>query len=98
MTEAAAADAQTADTPVRVSQRVSWAAWSIGFFCDSYSELFNIVVPLWALYLGYSPFEIGLLVGARSVLSFLLAIHGGALVDRFGTKRVRSACAVSFRA
>lgn len=88
MAEGALNDAQSADTPVQVSQRVSWAAWSIGFFCDSYSELFNIVVPLWALYLGYSPFEIGLLVGARSVLSFLLAIHGGALVDRFGTKRV----------
>jgi MFS family permease len=67
---------------------VSWASWSIGFFCDSYSELFNIVVPLWAIYLGFSPFEIGVLVGARSLLSFLLAIHGGALVDRFGTKRV----------
>jgi MFS family permease len=85
---ATAPEAVAADAPARASRRVSWAAWSIGFFCDSYSELFNIVVPLWALYLGYSPFEIGLLVGARSVLSFLLAIHGGALVDRFGT----SAC------
>jgi MFS family permease len=82
------ADDTTPDKPVHVSQRVSWAAWSIGFFCDSYSELFSIVVPLWAIYLGYSPFEIGVLVGARSVLSFLLAIHGGALVDRFGTRRV----------
>jgi MFS family permease len=67
---------------------VSWATWACGFCCDSYSELFNIVVPLWAVYLGYSPFEIGVLVAARSVLSVFLIIHGGALVDRFGTKQV----------
>jgi MFS family permease len=71
-----------------ISSRVSWAAWACGFFCDGYTELFNIVVPLWAVYLGYSPLQIGILVAARSVLSIFLIIHGGALVDRFGTKRV----------
>lgn len=71
-----------------VSSRVSWATWACGFCCDSYTELFNVIVPLWAVYLGYSPFQIGVLVAARSVLSIFLIIHGGALVDRFGTKRV----------
>ncbi|MGE5537190.1 MAG: MFS transporter [Gemmatimonas sp.] len=89
---AAAASAQPTRGPV--SPRVSWAAWAIGFFCDSYSELFNIIVPLWAIYLGFSPLQIGILVGTRSVLSFLLAIHGGALTDRFGTKRVLMVLAV----
>jgi MFS family permease len=70
------------------SARVSWATWAIAFCCDSYSELFQIVTPLWALYLGYSPFEIGVLVAARASLPLVLIIHGGALVDRFGTKQM----------
>lgn len=73
---------------VNLTPRISWATWAIGFCCDSYSELFQIVTPLWALYLGYSPLQIGILVAARASLSLVLIIHGGALVDRFGTKRM----------
>ena len=77
------------DTPhVKPSQRVSWSTWACGFCCDSYSELFNIIVPLWAIHLGYSPLAIGILVAGRSMLSVFLIIHGGALIDRFGTKKV----------
>ena len=47
-----------------------------------------MVIPLWALLQGASPTEIGMLVGARSMLTFFLAIHGGALMDRLGTRRV----------
>lgn len=32
--------------------------------------------------------QIGILIGARSALTFFLAIHGGALMDRLGTRRV----------
>ena len=79
----------TAAVPhVKPSARVSWATWAIAFCCDSYSELFQIVTPLWALHLGFSPFQIGVLVAARASLSLVLIIHGGALVDRFGTKRI----------
>src|SRR3954462_3434811 len=84
----AASEAAAAQSAARPSPRVSWATWSIAFFCDSYSELFTIVVPLWAIMLGFSPLEIGLLVGSPAMLSFFLAIHGGALTDRFGTRRV----------
>ncbi len=52
------------------------------------SELLTMVIPLWALLQGASPTEIGLLVGAKSMLTFFLAIHGGALMDRLGTRRV----------
>lgn len=46
------------------------------------------VVPLYALLVGLSPIEIGLVVGARSLLPTLLAIHGGILMDRFGARRL----------
>ena len=52
------------------------------------AELLTLAVPLWALLQGASPAEIGALVSARSLLTFFLAIHGGALMDRLGTRRV----------
>lgn len=52
------------------------------------SELLTMVIPLWAVLQGASPTEIGTLVGARSMLTFFLAIHGGALMDRLGARRV----------
>ncbi len=52
------------------------------------AELLTMVVPLWAVLQGASPTEIGTLVGAKSLLTFFLAIHGGSLMDRLGTRRV----------
>lgn len=47
-----------------------------------------MVIPLWAILQGATPTQIGTLVGARSLLTFFLAIHGGALMNRLGTRRV----------
>ncbi len=52
------------------------------------SELLTMVIPLWAVLQGASPTQIGTLIGARSLLTFFLAIHGGALMNRLGTRRV----------
>jgi predicted MFS family arabinose efflux permease len=84
---AAATEAATAP-PLIVSRRIAWSAYASGFFCDSYTELFTLIVPLWAVHLGMTPLEIGILVGARAFLPFFLAIHGGVLIDKFGTRRV----------
>jgi MFS family permease len=46
------------------------------------------IVPIWAIHLGANATEVGILVGARSVLPSLFAIHGGVLMDRFGIRRV----------
>ena len=64
------------------------AAYAAGFFSMGQAELLTFVIPLWALMLGAQPAEIGILVGARSMLTFVLAMHGGALMDRLGTRRV----------
>lgn len=82
------ASTSSAPPPPILSRRIAWSAHATGFFCDSYTELFTLIVPLWAVYLGMTPLEIGILVSARSFLPFFLAIHGGVLIDRFGTRRM----------
>ncbi len=57
--------------------------------------MLKVLVPLWALQLGMSAGEIGLAIGAAGVLPFLLAIHGGSLMDRLGTRRVTLVFAVT---
>ncbi|MGE3245880.1 MAG: MFS transporter [Beijerinckiaceae bacterium] len=63
-------------------------ACAVGLFSMGQAELLTLIVPLWALLQGAQPAEIGALVSARSALTFFLAIHGGALMDRLGTRRV----------
>ncbi len=64
------------------------APYAAGLFSMGQAELLTFLVPLWAVLQGASPAEIGLLVGAKSLLTFFLAIHGGAMMDRLGTRRV----------
>jgi MFS family permease len=59
-----------------------------GPFAQGYTELYNFLIPLYGLSLGMSAGEIGMLVGARSLLAVFLAIHVGVLMDRLGTRRV----------
>jgi MFS family permease len=70
------------------NRRSLYASYAAGLFSMGQAELLTMVIPLWALLQGASPTQIGTLVGARSLLTFFLAIHGGALMDRLGTRRV----------
>ena len=71
-----------------VSWRTMVALYGTSFFSLSIVPMASLVVPLWSLQLGASPFWIGVIVGARSLLPMLLSIHGGVLMDRMGTRRV----------
>jgi MFS family permease len=53
-----------------------------------YVDFYTFLMPLYGLSLGLDASEIGILVGARSVLALLLSIHIGVLMDRFGSRRV----------
>src|SRR5215471_2393842 len=53
-----------------------------------YTEFYNFLIPLYALSLGMSAGQIGMLVGGRSLLAVFLSIHVGVLMDRLGTRRV----------
>ncbi len=71
-----------------ISSRTLHFSYAAGLLSMGQAELLTMLVPLWALMQGAQPAEIGLLVGAKSALTFFLAIHGGALMDRLGTRRV----------
>jgi len=53
-----------------------------------YVDFFTFLIPLYGLLLGLDATEIGILVGARSILALILSIHIGVLMDRFGTRAV----------
>ncbi len=59
-----------------------------GLFAMGYTEFYTFLIPLYGLSLGLKAGEIGMLVGARSLLAVFLSIHIGTLMDRFGTRRV----------
>jgi MFS family permease len=59
-----------------------------GPFSMGYVDFFTFLIPLYGLSLGLDVSEIGVLVGARSILALFLSIHIGVLMDRFGTRAV----------
>ncbi len=79
------ADARAADD---IPARALWGTYATGLTANSVTMMLKVVVPLWALHLNMSPTMIGVAIGAASVLPLILAIHGGVLMDRLGTRRV----------
>src|SRR5690348_4121659 len=59
------------------------APFSMGFV-----DFYTFLMPLYALSLGFDAAEVGILVGARSIVGMFLSIHIGVLMDRFGTRKV----------
>ena len=74
--------------PPSASNRTLYATYAAGLTTNALTLMMKVVVPLWALRLDMSPTTIGLAVGAGGFLPFLLSIHGGVLMDKFGTRRV----------
>lgn len=82
-------------TEPAIPARVLYATYAVGFAANALAMMVKVLVPLWALELGMSPGAIGAAIGAAGVLPFLLAIHGGSLMDRLGTRRVTLVFALS---
>src|SRR3954464_12087580 len=59
-----------------------------GPFSMGYVDFFTFLIPLYGLSLGLDAAEIGILVGARSIVAFFLSNHIAVLMDRFGTRAV----------
>lgn len=76
------------DTGSAVTLRNQLLVYAVAFFAGSQVLIVSIIIPLWALHLGASPVLIGLVVSARQILVVAFSIHGGALQDRFGPRRV----------
>ncbi|MBT8408408.1 MAG: MFS transporter [Alphaproteobacteria bacterium] len=64
------------------------AVYTIAFFAGSPFIILSVIMPLWALELGASPIFIGLIISSRQILVITMAVHGGALLDRFGPRLV----------
>ena len=77
-----------------LSPLAEFTAYSTAFASVGLLPMIHVVGPLWALHIGASPFLIGVAVGARALLPFIFAIHGGALLDRLGVRRVMIFCAL----
>ena len=70
------------------STRPLTALYVAGPFSMGYVDFYTFLIPLYALSLGFDIVEIGVLVGARSIVAMFLSIHIGVLMDRFGTRKV----------
>ncbi|MFM2130510.1 MAG: hypothetical protein RL477_2056 [Pseudomonadota bacterium] len=81
-------DTRSAEDRPQVPRRALWPVLGTGLATNVYADFMMVVVPLWAVQLGATPSQIGIMIGARSVLPFLLSIHGGVLMDRLGTRRM----------
>lgn len=68
--------------------RVQLPIYLAGTFSNGSLHLASVIIPLWMLQLDPSPLMVGLALGARQLLPVLFSIHGGALMDRMGIRRV----------
>lgn len=74
---------------------VLYSSYCIGMFSLALSDLYAVIVPLYALSLSFSATEVGVLTAARGILPTILSIHGGSLMDRLGTRRVTLGCSLA---
>ena len=72
----------------RIPLRIQAAVYGSALFSNTMPNMVWVALPLWVLTLDVSPFLIGVALGSRHVGPVLFAIHGGALMDRLGTRRV----------
>jgi MFS family permease len=74
--------------------RVQAAVYAAALFSAPITNVVAIVAPLWLLELKAGPVAIGFALGSFSVLTLLFAVHGGAVMDRLGARRVMLAFAM----
>lgn len=69
--------------------RVQYAVYASGYLATSMQNMAGLLIPLWVVQtLRPSAFMIGIILGARQFLPAILSIHGGAMMDHLGAKRV----------
>ena len=78
-----------------VPWRTQVAVYGVGLFTTSVFHVASVVIPLYAYTMNPSPFLFGLVFAAAHVLPLLFSIHAGALMDRFGARRVMLFCTVA---
>lgn len=72
----------------RRADRELIATLGVGLLTNGVWDMLSVIVPLYAVAVGLSAYEVGFIVSARSVLPAALSIHGGILMDQLGMRRV----------
>ena len=73
---------------VKIPWRIQGSVYGAGMFASTVTDVISVILPVWLAGTGKSAAAIGLIIGAKHILPILLAIHGGALMDRFGARSV----------
>ncbi|MEX2643312.1 MAG: MFS transporter [Acetobacterales bacterium] len=69
--------------------RVQGAVYASGYLATGMQNMAGLLIPLWlVLTFDPTPLMAGIILGARPLLPGLLSIHGGAMMDHLGAKRV----------
>jgi len=71
-----------------VPLRAQLAIYGAAMFSNTMPNMAWVVMPLWVASLDVPAVMIGIALGCRHVGPVLLSIHGGALMDRFGIRRM----------
>jgi len=71
-----------------VSLRVQAGVYGSAMISFSMVWVAGVTVALWLLEMKTPAYLIGIVIGSRHALTLVLSIHGGALMDRLGTRRV----------
>ncbi|MBI3044551.1 MAG: MFS transporter [Betaproteobacteria bacterium] len=79
---------QKEESGAPLKDRERLATLGAGLFTNGVWDMLSVLVPLYAVAVGLSATEIGLVVSARSLLPAALSIHGGILMDELGTRRM----------
>jgi MFS family permease len=88
-------DTRSAARTARLAESAAYPPASLYLaapFSMGYVDFFTFLIPLYGLSLGFDAAQVGILVGARSMLALFLSIHVGTLMDRFGTRAVTLVC------
>ena len=76
------------DVSTHISLRQQLPVYIAGIFSNGGGHVYALVIPIWMLYIDPSPIMVGIALGSRHILPVLLSIHGGALMDRIGIRKV----------
>lgn len=61
---------------------------TLNFLCGCATGILQLAIPLYALFLSASTFQLGLIAGVSGVGRMLIIVPSGLLVDRFGARRL----------
>jgi len=76
----------------KIPWRTQTPVYGAGMFASTVSDVVSIILPIWLAGTGASAATIGLVIGSKHILPILFAIHGGALMDKFGARWVMVVC------